>query len=419
MRYRRFLTTAAAAALMLSACACDTTPIVSRSNKQITLDFSWWGNDSRNRYTLEAIDTFCELHPEIRVNCSYSEWTGFETRNKVQMISDTEADVMQINFGWLTTYSQDGLGYYDINGLTDTFQIGNFSEQMLDYGMKSDHLNAVPIAMNAETVYINKTIYDQYGLDIPETWDDLFNAAKVMRKDGIYPMSAAAKPMWFCLIAYTEQAQGKSFLREDGSLNFDSRDFAVMIECYQRLTSEGVMPQVERYERINLDNKVYAGTVAWVSDAAGYFDNVIENGSEIVCADYTTMAGKPAGTGWYAKPSAMYAVSKNTEHPREAAMLLDFLLNSSEMAALQGIEKGIPLSSAAQQTIEEKGMLTGIQYDASQKMEDIALGQLPAVLEDNSLIVAFFATANGVIYETTSLNEAASALYDQIRKTYF
>ena len=63
--------------------------------QQTEISFSWWGNDSRNRYTIEAIEKFEELHPEIKVDVSYSEWSGYETRNKVWLASDTECDVMQ------------------------------------------------------------------------------------------------------------------------------------------------------------------------------------------------------------------------------------------------------------------------------------------------------------------------------------
>jgi len=418
MKLYQRITAAAAALVMLSATACSTDTIASKSGEQVDLIFSWWGNDSRNRYTIAAIEQFEELHPEINVECSYSEWTGFETRNKVQMISDTEADVMQINFGWLTTYSQDGLGYYDINELTDYFQIENFSDEVLEYGKKEGKLNAIPIAMNTETVYINKTIYDRYGLEVPKTWDDLFAAAQVMKPDGIYPLSAASKSMWLYLITYTEQAQRKTFLKND-KLNFNAEDFQVMIEFYQRLINEGVMPQVEQYERLNLDNEMYAGAVAWVSDAKSYFGDAIENGREIVCADYTTIDGKDVGKGWYAKPATMYAVSKNTEHPKEAAMLLDFLLNSPEMASQQGIEKGIPLSSSALSTIEEEGLLDGIQYEASQKMEGVKLGQLDPVLENSKLIDDFFAAANDIIYEVTTPEEGCAALYDKVKADYF
>ena len=100
-------------------------------------------------------------------------------------------------------------------------------------------------------------------------------------------------------------------------------------------------------------------------------------------------------------------------------MLLDFLLNSPEMASLQGIEKGIPLSASAKTTIEAEGLLTGVQYDASLKMEGVSLAQLDPILENGTLIDDFFAAANDVIYEVTPVEERSTALYGKIRMDYF
>ena len=404
------------AASMLSLTACSDSKIVKTYDKQVELKFSWWGNDSRNKYTIEAIEKFEELHPEIKVDMSYSEWSGYEMRNKVQMISDTEADVMQINFGWLSAYSQDGTGYYDINKLSEQIDLSNFEQSALDYGIKGDALNAVPIAMNTQTVYINKTIYDKYGLDVPKTWDDLFKAAAVMSADGIYPVSASSKSLWLYLITYTEQARGKSFQTDSGDLNFNAEDFTEMFTFYKRLVDEKVLPQAEHYERLSLDNEEYAGCVAWVSDAANYFGSAIEKGRTIVIADYTTIDGGSQGAGWYAKPATMYAVSKDTEHPKEAGMLLDFLLNSSEMAELQGVEKGIPLSKSAQSAIQSQ--MNGLQYDASQKMNGVEMRQLTAVMEDGDLIDEFFTASNEVLFDKATVEETANIFYNTA-KSYF
>ena len=367
MKYFQKLTAVFCCATLLTSAGCSNDQIITEQIQQTEISLSWWGNDARNKYTIEAVEEFEELHPEIKVKCSYSEWSGYETRNRIQMISDTEADVMQINYGWLNQYSEDGEGYYDIYTL-DAMDISQFSEDVLRYGLKEGHLNAVPIAMNAQTVYINKTIYDKYGLDVPKTWDDLFHAAEVMKADDIYPLSAASKAMWMYLITYTEQASKKKIIDPDtGNLNFNADDFKVMIEFYQRLVDEHVMPQVDFYQRLELDNETYAGSVAWISDAVNYFGSAVAAGREIVAADYTTIDGSNPGEGWYAKPATMYAVSKNTEYPKEAAILLNYLMNSSQMAKLQGIEKGIPLSAAAQETLKEDNLLTGIQYEAFSK----------------------------------------------------
>ena len=66
--------------------------------------------------------------------------------------------------------------------------------------------------------YYNKTIYASYGLEIPKTWDDLFAAAKVMSRDGIYPLGTTKKQLFLMLVAYLEQIKGKESVKADGSL---------------------------------------------------------------------------------------------------------------------------------------------------------------------------------------------------------
>lgn len=393
---------------------CTDKQIIRSQQEQTEITLSWWGNDTRNEYTIAAVQAFQELHPEIKVRCSYSEWSGYEARSRVQMVSDTEADVMQINSSWLSEYSPDGQGYYNLTELEDIIDLSGFSEDMLEYGRRNSILNAVPIAMNAETVYINQTLYASYGLSVPETWDDLFKAAEIMKKDDVYPLGLASKAMWLYAIAYAEQVSGKSILNEEEKLNFTAEEFQLMLELYVRMVQEKVIPQVEYFERINIDTGIYGGTVAWVSDAVNYLGAAMKNGNHVVSADYTAFTANQSGEGWYAKPATMYAISVNTEHPEESAVLLDFLLNSEEMALLQGIEKGIPLSSSAREYLEAEHMLTGLQYEASVKMEENTnLSPLHPFLEHTEIIDAFVESCNDLLYEKKTAEEASQELYQQ------
>lgn len=414
--FSKILAVTGSIALLSTSSCIKSEPVITQQSKQTQINFSWWGTDARNKYTIKAIELFEEKYPDIKVNCSYSEWSGYEERSKIQMRSNTEADVMQINFSWLSQYSEDGEGYYDIN-LLNNFNLSNFSEDVLEYGIKKDHLNAVPIAMNAETVYINQDIYDRYGLDTPKTWDDFFNAAEVMKQDGIYPISGASKSIWLYLIAHTEQVSGKKII-ENNKLNFNSEDFQNMIEFYKELVDKSVIPQLEHYDSKEIAKETYAGSIAWVSDATNYFSKMIQDGKNVIAADYTTIDGKNVGEGWYAKPATMYAISKNTQHVKEAGLLLEFLMNSEEMAELQGVEKGIPLSSKAKKTLEKTYQLYGIQYEASQKMDECQLAELHPIIENNSLIESFFSACNDVIYEKSSPEDASDTFYINA-KEYF
>ncbi|MBR1593062.1 MAG: carbohydrate ABC transporter substrate-binding protein [Ruminococcus sp.] len=394
--------------------SCGESDVIHSQNEQTLVTLSWWGNDARNEYTLEAVEEFGKLHPEIKVKCSYSEWSGYEARSRVQMISDTEADVMQVNFAWLSEYSPDGKGYYDLEKLSDIIDLSNYSEDMLEYGRKNGILNAVPIAMNTETIYINQSVLDKYNLDVPLTWDDLFVCAETLRKDGIYLLSGPSKSVWLYAITYAEQLSGKKFTDGD-NFSFTADELEIMIEFYDRLVKEEVMPQVEYFRKIDLDNKVYAGTVAWVSDAVNYLGTLSNKGENIIPAEYTALPGIESGTGWYAKPATMYAVSKNTECPKEAGLLLDFLCNSMEMAQLQGVEKGIPLSKSAREHLDEIGMLSGIQYEASKLMENNPhMSKMHPLMENSRIIEDYFAVCNEVIFDKADSKEASEILFEQI-----
>ena len=94
------------------------------------VSFSWWGKDQRNEYTLAAVDAF-EKKTKIPVEVHFGEYEGFKKHMDMQFYSDTEADVMQLNYDWLYEYSPDGEGFYDLNELDDYIDLSVFSEKDL------------------------------------------------------------------------------------------------------------------------------------------------------------------------------------------------------------------------------------------------------------------------------------------------
>ena len=399
--------------MLISGCGNKVT--VTRRESPTEIEMSWWGNDARTEYTIESARVFEELNPDIKVSLSYSEWSGYEARHRIRMVSGTEADVMQINYGWLNEYSPDGKGFYNILDMKDEINLSAFDKSMLDYGTVNGSLNAIPIAMNAESVYINKSVYDKYNIDVPETFDDYKKAAKVMSKDGVYPLAGVDKSIWLFTIAYAEQVTGKHILNDDGSLNFTAADLKIMLDFYDDMIDAKVFPPVEYFDRLNVDNRTYAGAIAWVSDAINYYGVLIEQGDEIVAAPYPHDASHKSGDGWYAKPATLYAISKSTDHPKEAVAFLDYLLNSEENAVLQGVEKGVPLSSKAREVLEEHDMLSGLQYEASLAMENNEhIDKMNPYIEDSKMIDAFVEACDSVIFNKKTSKEAADELYETI-----
>lgn len=388
---------------------------LSMEEEQIEITFSWWGSDERHEYTIAAVKKFEEEHPNIKVNMEYSEFTGFQLKTDVKMRANKEADVLQLNYAWVDRYSSDGKGLYNLKNVSDILNLNNYTETQLSYGESNNILNALPIALNGKVLLYNKSVFDSYGLDIPKTWDDLFEAAEVMSKDGVYPLDLEASAIWFLAVAYVEQSTGKAVIDGNNKFNFSLEDVKNMISFYTELVDKGVVMEVSERNDSYIKDGTCAGTMQWITSVNKYTGFIEEAGGEAVLGDVPVMNGA-ARTGWYVKPATMYAISASTEHPKEAAMLLEYLVSSKEMAELQGLDKGIPSNAAAKQVLESEGMLEGLQGEASEIVDATDTILMSPYFEDSALQSALKSAVIDVLYGKSDLDSAAQTAYDAMVK---
>lgn len=397
--------------LVINTTACGTRDDNTDAARKFSIAYSWWGNDTRHQYTLQALEEFENSDPEISVKAIYGSWNGYDKRMHIYMKSRMEPDVMQINYAWLQEYSADGNGFYDLRELKDNVDFSNFTEEELEYGMMNGKLNGIPIAFNTQTLFHNKSLYDSYHLEIPKTWEDLFKIAEIMGKDNIYPLGMEKKSLFLLLLAYLEQTTDATVLDEDGNLVLTVQDVQTMLVFYQKLRQKKVIMPLDEFERNAFTSGKIAGAVAWISDASNYCTPLAETGAEVVVGDYLR---DPDGDrlGWYIKPATLYAISRDTSQPKKAAKLLDFLLNSREMALNQGTEKGIPISDAAYQVLEEEEMINGYENSANNNMQESQneMKLMMPVLENENVLNAFKEEADYYLYNKKSLEQVAEAI---------
>lgn len=94
----------------------------------ITLRLNWWGGDSRNQATLAAIDKFQEKYPNIKVAAEYEAFNGHEEKIALGIKSGNAADVMQLDWSWVSTYSPKGDNFYDLNKVSNILDLDNYTE---------------------------------------------------------------------------------------------------------------------------------------------------------------------------------------------------------------------------------------------------------------------------------------------------
>lgn len=393
----------------------DTGTLQQTGRNRTEVSFSWWGNDPRHEYTLQGIDRYEEMHPDIRIVPEYGVWSGYEYRYKIGMLSHTEADVMQINYAWISQYSPEGTGYYDLRKLSDYIDLTQFSETDLANCSVDGVLNGVPIAYNMPVILYNKDLFDRYGLDLPETWDDLFAAADVMSKDGVYPLTAVKKQLWLLLLAWQEQRTGTAAFTEDGKCQISEDDLKEILTFYKSLIDRKVLPPIDEVSH-QFENETAAGILIWISDVDRYTGSLSEQGRTLVIGPDMTMDGT-GFAGWHLKPASLLAVSTVTDHPEEAAKLVDYLINDPDFALLQGAEKGVPVSRKAYEALKEAGTMNAWQEEATERMmahqDEITL-QVPQV-ENDTLITIFKDESDKYLYDQESLEDCAKNIRSGFR----
>ncbi|HHX68272.1 MAG: ABC transporter substrate-binding protein [Miniphocaeibacter sp.] len=395
------------------------------SGDQVELRFSWWGGDSRHEKTLEVIKLFEEKYPNIKIKAEYAGWDGYQEKQTTQIAGGTEADIMQVNWNWLTQYSADGSGFYDLNEVKDILKLENYDEDMLELVTQNGVLNAMPVAKTGRVFYWNKTTFDKAGVEIPTTFDELLQAAKDMKSklgEDFFPFVNIDTYSSFLMTLYiAEQETGKTFI-EDNKVAYTEEELTKALKNYMSLVDGGAMPSVEYLAgagNVSADQMPgwiegkYAGTYEWDS-SINKFVSALAEGQELVTGTY--LKGFGDSDSAITKLSMAFAISKNTKHPEEAATFVNFLLSDPEAVKIMETDRGIPVNKEAIKTLEDEGLLTGIAYEGNILAYEHKGKDISPYFEDTQLKKLYEETLEEVGYGRIDEAQAAKKIIDGVNQ---
>ena len=407
-----------------SAPADTTLPEV--SNEPVTIRFSWWGGDSRHEATQKAVEAFMKKYPNITVECQFGAWSGWEDSMSTAFYAGTAPDVNQVNWNWISNYSSDGSVFLDMNTVSDVFDLSNYDKSALDQCTVAGELQAIPVSMTGRIFYWNKTTFEKAGISTPTSLEELYAAGEIFKTklgNDYYPLALGEYDRMILMVYYLESVYGKPWV-ENGKLNYSVEEITKGLEFIQSLEDKHVIPTIatilgDGAESLDKNPKwmdgVYAGIFEWDSSASK-FGKALNEGQEFIVGDYFKDFGKYQGG--YAKVSLAFAISENTEHPKECAMLLDYLLNDPEGTAIMKSERGIPLSKAALENCKSQGLLNEMVTEANEKVLAWVQFPLDTKFESSKLKGnpdgVYYDALGGLSYKEYTPAEAAQVLYDGI-----
>ena len=392
-----------------------------------TLTFSWWGGDARHDATIKAVEAFEAKYPGIDVDMTYGAWTGWEDSMATMFATRTAPDVNQINWNWITSYSADGSAFLDLNTVSGVLDLSQYPESALQQCVVAGELQAVPVSMTGRIFYWNKTTFEKAGISVPTSLEELMAAGETFKTvlgEEYYPLALGEYDRMILMVYYLESVYGKPWV-ENGELQYNAEEIKKGLEFIQSLEDAHVTPSISKILGDGADsldknpkwmNGTYAGIFEWDSSASK-FGSALEEGQEFVVGDFFADMG--AYQGGYSKVSLGFAISETCKHPKEAAMLLNFLLNKEEGTSIMASERGIPLSAAALATCTGKDLLNKIVAEANGKVLAWVSYPLDPKFEAASLKSTdgvYYDVMAGLSYGDYGIDEAAAVLIDGIQK---
>lgn len=218
------------------------------SDSDLSGDLTVWSWRTEDVAGYEKIfETFTERHPGVTIDFVAHVNTEYNTILSTGLTEEGGPDVMQLRaYGGLQPFVESG----NLLPLDDEVDVSGFSDDVLEGARGTDGtLYGVPFAIQTMQVFYNQAIFDEHGLEEPETWDDFIAINQTLADAGVTPMATTGADAWMLPIVHDTVAAtrygGGEFADAllAGDTDFTDPDYVASIELVEQL-SEFFPPDV-------------------------------------------------------------------------------------------------------------------------------------------------------------------------------
>lgn len=315
----------------------------SGEKEPVTIEFaSWYAAEETTADTMYAmIDAFEEKYDWITVNVTEYAYNNLSEQLLVRGAGGTAPDVSQVNAGWVPSLVEMDV-LTSMNDLLSEDVLNDFYESANEGFSYDGQIMAATMIRNPFCMYYNKTLLEKAGYteeDLQDlSWED-FNqmcldiAALKTNDDGnvVYGRSLSTALLSGTGYYFYNDlfANGAAYADKDGNITFGSEGTVAAMTQVQDLVKAGAVAAGLEIK----DNRTLFGNgqIGFHFDIASQKDTFLAtNAKGEAYAEEIGVAPVPGNVPTFATDHALVCF-KQTEHPEECALLIDFLTGPEGM----------------------------------------------------------------------------------------
>lgn len=347
-------TTEAATETTDTTAADASTATTDSSGEKVTLSLCWWGNQTRNDLTQQAVDLYMTLNPNVEIKTEFTDWSGYWDKLSTMASGGNLPDIIQQDYAYINQYQKSNqladLSSFIADGTIDT---SNIPESIIESGKIDGTSYAISLGSNAPMMVYDKEIVAKAGVEIPmqPTVEELYDIGKIIfEKTGVrtyydggtntlqLTARTAGSYIYDEIAAGTTDSVKKHF---DYIQKFSESEFSISPELLAEKNPDVVetKPIIDQttWNDFSFSNQFISISTTAERDFG-------------ICMWPTTADATVQPE--YLKPSMFFSIAETSENKEEAAKFLNWFTNSSEANKVLMAERGIPVNTVVAETIK-------------------------------------------------------------------
>lgn len=388
----------------------------------VVLRFAWWGGDARHAATLEAIELYESLNPNVKIEAEYQGIDGYSEKILTQLSGGMQPDI----FAVIATAPAEYYAAFPDSFLTlddqDIFDMSGFEQSFLEkFCCNQDgRLVSFPTGINSCSFILNRTVFEKTGVELPDswTWDEFIEVGKQIHAadPDCYLLTLSDNPANSLTRSFVRQITGQWTIAEDNTVVSDRDALIAAFTWLQKLYIEGVCEPVESsraYSDSSSNKKFLNNEVACFFSGSSSVANLdTSNGLQLELVNIPIMEGA-VKTGVLTQPAQCMMISKN-ERSEEALKFMNWFWNDPDAAMILKDCRGVPPVASIREFLEEKGELNPVLSQGVSKALSVTDDPIYPLNENTEVFSFMFSLMEQLCYMTITPEEAADIVINDL-----
>lgn len=433
------VSTVAITALVLTSCAGGSTEEDSLPADDVELsgDVVFWHSFTqgpRAEYMQRKADEFEAEHPDVNITIEAFSWDEFQTKWTTGLAAGQVPDLSSaLPNQVVEMINVDALA--PIDDVVDEIGRDRFAKAALAEGTKDGVSYSIPLYSHAQVMWYRKDLLEAAGLEIPETWDELKEAAVALTNGDQFGLSVPMGTNDFIATRFLNlymQSAGESLLTKDGHANLTSKTaidgIEYWVDMYKKTSPAGSV----NYNVLDQATLYYQGKTAFDFNSGFQISGVLAASPQL--ADEIAAAPLPrlkAGDDIYGGETANIATvvwEQSENKPAAKAFLATLFDDEDYIEFLHAVPGGmLPSLTGISEEPAYKDEPTLQKYaDTVQVIADAIPMGTAIGMETGPLVQSGILTSQGVIEKMfqdivlngTDVKQAAKSAEEQLNQLF-